>query len=998
MIPPIFYLTKQDYLYPDTPVVDPAGQSAFLPIEIDTEFFHLDYDINHAGQFKRVQKTLTNQLRAIAVEEALIFAHPDISDIARHPVFSSGFSVVDYLQALGHNASLRRVNTPIGRNEYPVLMIDLYGFFLVAELFRIFLGEFLDDIKHITLHPGKQSIDQGRRTIASNTLHKGYSSWIELPWILTLNNYEYQVCISLFDTCAVHGNSSYKNFCTNSGLKLDYKDLFTDAEKADMYRMYIERAIHFDLYSTGDLSNYKALLMNAENFKLIYKSLGLENYFTPPRFTIGATVAKMIEASILKMFAHHSYIETGYTKSFIIKEFCSYSTASWLKKKTTTTACYNSKVDGGRCRNNRPTDVRINGVICDTDISGCYGEGLRAQLYPLGKPVVLEYPIDSPLNDYKTLRQFLKKYGKELVPGLWQARVSTRKGYVLKYPQDFIVSWIPPKDISKMITDSEAPGADEWWNEDNVGLTKIFTNEVHLGLIQHDFVQWLDEIATSRQRKELLDNLMVVTALFYPKSEQVKSVEELIKCHQTHDGKNTATIKAQRRKTTEIMTRQECHSWYGINVGEMLVNLLLIERKKHLKASPLNLLYKLCINTAYGDFVSQFFKISNVSVGNNITARARALAWYMEKGLHGFQTITDGCAFDLNKVLFPRKDRENSKITGEGAVGVYSKVDEGLKNYPRKSLGGVDYIDILPLRIYNEQKQKHEWQGCLVLYQGKKSTILSFKETQKWLDIKVAEHLRDLFPNVDVLHQLTKDVYENERIGEFEFEAKGIYNSAAFHGTANYVLSIETQDKVRMRSYTPREHKAFELAADDLQVLRENYHPSNEFLSMLQDNPGRIKRSEVYIKTRILKIRDWRRNYTSWQYSEAFPGCTVENAALLRELSLSQFTFKTHEQYKTWTKEADTLRRRYGQSYEMFFVDKEGYLDYQRLVNEVDAAIQAGKMSFLEGIDKRQSNFYRHYQSHPQLPALETAQVRLGERNGYVVEKIPNDLIRNPDV
>jgi hypothetical protein len=87
--------------------------------------------------------------------------------------------------------------------------------------------------------------------------------------------------------------------------------------------------------------------------------LGLENYFTPPRFTIGATVAKMIEASILKMFAHHSYIETGYTKSAIIKEFCSYSTASWLKKKTTTTACYNSKVDGGRCRNNRPTDVRI---------------------------------------------------------------------------------------------------------------------------------------------------------------------------------------------------------------------------------------------------------------------------------------------------------------------------------------------------------------------------------------------------------------------------------------------------------------------------------------------------------------------------------------------------------------------------------------------------------------------------------------------------------------
>jgi hypothetical protein len=122
---------------------------------------------------------------------------------------------------------------------------------------------------------------------------------------------------------------------------------------------------------------------------------------------------------------------------------------------------------------------------------------------------------------------------------------------------------------------------------------------------------------------------------------------------------------------------------------------------------------------------------------------------------------------------------------------------------------------------------------------------------------------------------------------------------------------------------------------------------------------------------------------------QAFPGCTVENAALLRELSLSQFTFKTHDQYKAWSKEADNLRRHYGQSYEMFFVDDEGYLDYQRLVNEIDAAIRAGKMSFLEGVDKRKLSFYRNYQPHPQLSALEIAQLRLGERNGYVVEKDP---------
>ena len=71
----------------------------------------------------------------------------------------------------------------------------------------------------------------------------------------------------------------------------------------------------------------------------------------------------------------------------------------------------------------------------------------------------------------------------------------------------------------------------------------------------------------------------------------------------------------------------------------------------------------------------------------------------------------------------------------------------------------------------------------------------------------------------------------------------------------------------------------------------------------------------------------------------------------------------------------------------MFFVDDEGYLAYQQLINEIDAAIRAGKISFLDGVDKRKSTFYRNYQPHPQLSALETAQLRLSERNGYVVEK-----------
>jgi hypothetical protein len=67
-------------------------------------------------------------------------------------------------------------------------------------------------------------------------------------------------------------------------------------------------------------------------------------------------------------------------------------------------------------------------------------------------------------------------------------------------------------------------------------------------------------------------------------------------------------------------------------------------------------------------------------------------------------------------------------------------------------------------------------------------------------------------------------------------------------------------------------------------------------------------------------------------------------------------------------------------------------LNYQQLVNEIDAAIRAGKMSFLDGVDKRKAHIYRNYQPHPQLPALETAQSRLGERYGYTPSLLRQDF------
>lgn len=955
-----FYRHADNYIYEDRPMADPKGISAYFPIEVDTEFEHPDYDLNNPGNFSCVN--ITAQVKSVNATEGLICSFADIASEARHPIFSSEFIAIDYLQKLGYQTNLTRVTGSQLDESLPWLQFDLYMFFGVAELLRMSQYQFRKDIIAQCINLCCQGIEQGRRLRTSTRIKGKYFDWIQLPWLLQLNDYQYRVRISIKDTCAVHGNTSYKEFCNNAGVALDYKDVFTKADKARMLTMYSERSKDFDEYALGDLNNHKALLANADKFRQIYESLGLIDYFTTPKLTIGATVAKLFESSINKLFN----AEAG-NRNYI-NAFCKYGSADWIKQKKTTTAALNAKVDGGRCRNNRPTDTTAKGVLCDIDIAGCYGEGLRVQSYPLGIPVIIDYPVSSKRNKYLTLRQFRKKYELELVPGLWQARVSTLSEYRLKYKQDYLVSWIPPKDISKMVTDSDFAETDEWWTVDNIGLTKIFTNEVKHAIVTHDFLQWLDNVASPRQRKELMDSLIVETAMYYPASDRVDNVDELIAAHSIHDGENSCNVRKSftiKRHTTKITIEQECHKWYAVNLGELLVTQLLTLRKQYPKKTSLNNLYKLCINTIYGDMVSPFFTVGNIVVGNNITARARTLAWCMEKGLHGWQSITDGCAFDLNRVLYPRN---SDQLFGESTVNVYS--DSKQNNQRLAPLGNCDSIELITDNNLTTLK----------IHAADTVIKLDSDESLKWINEQAWKHLRELFPGLDVLHAKTTSYIGNERVGQFEFETKGLFESGCFHGTANYALTMNGEIKYAMRSYSKKEHKTVLMQSDELQVIGNDFRPSEEFLNNLLSNSSAVERAKVFIRQRILKVGDYRQHYQKWSDTNVYPGCSIENPGLLREFSLSQFTYQDEKQFKSWEKEYKSLLNQFGQSYEQFFLNHDGTLNYDQMVKAIDAAIQSGKQGWFDGMDRRKLNFYRVYNEHPEQITLQATQKQLGLR------------------
>ncbi len=998
----IFYRgTYASYIYnPENQCDDALGVDCHLPLDVDTEYqSHLLYkNLSDTS----VCTNITVQVKSTTEDVGLIFSHPDITDIARHPIFKYPIIALDYLEAKGYKVRMARVG--YGDTVLPTLQIDCYGFFFLAELMRIVQGDMFQDIGKLCAPATKQygHIKQERRVRTYTGSGYRQKNYVELPWIVEVNGFKYRLRLAIYDTGAIHGVASYADFCNNTGVSIPYKDTFTSHQKGQMLNMYTEHPEDFDNYALGDLYNHQALLGNKEMFKNIYQILGIEDYYTIPRLTIGATTSKIFESAINKVCD----AKPGDTSH--INALAKHASADKLKRNTLTTAAYLIKCDGGRCRNNRPTDTVDKGVLADIDIQGCYGNGLKNQIYPLGTPITIGYPLGSQYNDYETLASFRKKYSAYLVPGLWVARVSTKEGYRLKCKQDILVSWLPPKDLSQLPSDTEMESTDDWWDVDNVGVIKIFNNQVLHAVITHDFLQWLDNVASQQQRKEMLDNLVVEAAMIYPANLRYDDVYDLVETYQKHRGKNQTIIEVTHKEKTfdpskevlvsrdgtttkmpvmyndikgsplkKVSTEEECYAWYGINLNDLLLASLLMERGKHAKKTPMNNLMKLLINTIYGIMVSPFFAVGNVVVGNNITARARTLAWYMEKGLHLHQSITDGGVFNLNRVVYPKQ--KERKISGEYAVNLY--LNTKLDNHSFKPLGNLNNIQ-LDISETNEISLK--------ISTNTDESLLTLADAKEWIAVKAWEHLQQLFPYVDILHQNCK--------GQFNFEVKDIHSHGTFHGTANYSLSLNGNTEYKMRSYSKREHILLSGSADDIQVVSTTEKPSERFLDGL-NTPKRVVRATPFIKENILKISDYQHRVNQWDETDVYPGCTIEVTGLLKEFSFSQFTHQTLEQYQAWEHEYKSLIKKYGQSYEQFYLNEDGTLNFQAMVEDVDSKIQAGKLGWFDGISKRKSNAYRLYMEHPSYRALLALKSKIENRYKTIgAEEIFDDAVEyEPD-
>lgn len=895
------------------------------------------------------RKHLSTQVKGFGMEsdEARLFFLPTIASTANEarercglkpcPTLQSVFVAADYLSNMGHVVSLKRSGNVRELNALPDCDFIMYAHFAVAELNLLAQGELADDI----LQAQRDGyIKQARRVVTSPT-NNGRNlvagAW-KSNWIVSINGKDYRLCLGIIDTIGLQGNASYTDLANNVGVKLKYKDTLTATDKSDMEKVILNRPEVFANYALGDLQIDEILIAYESLIRNTFKELGLEAYYVMPKATIGATVAQLIKAALrskLKLEDDEAF------ESFVDNYLTPNSPAHILDNHRDSRVLL-QKVQGGRCGAADGRVINVKGDLIDNDIKGCYGEMMRYQRYPIGKPEIMSFD-DSSHNQYPTLAEWLHGYGVrfkdkrdylvsdwgELLNGLWQLRFTVTD---LPFKQTLFESWVSGSFNPNMttlrkhlVTDYKSDTERDETKPFSVdyGNLKILQHEIHNAVLTHDLFQLFLSVLGRADRHYFLNNARVIASEVHPASQQCESLEEVIKRRAEWDGNNTIIRKLNRKNNRPFILRKECecYAWYSLSMGELIVDDLLAKRqeaerkdcdvktKEERKASgktPQETAYKLMVNTIYGDMASPHFVISRPLVGNNVTARARCVAYMMEVGLGCFQTITDG---GVHPNHFPGVTDMNELATLHW--------DKLARQFPK--------LDVV----------------C------KESTAIQLVKNES------GEYDRTYTP----------------RKGLFSFEIKCTANTFTGHGSANYLIQDNYSGKwiYKSRGYEGKQHQGWELSESGELKQTDDYKsvtPFAHFQNQLRDNPNAVERSKLAVKTGILKISEYAKCPAKWDEIGLVPGDTIHKLVTVSELSLSQFRFKTLKQCASWDKAHQRLKDGHKQSLELFFLNQDGTLDYERMINWVWEAIEAGVDDPLKELDKSEHR-HRKVLDHP---------------------------------
>lgn len=678
-----------------------------------------------------------------------------------HKIFKYDFAILDFLKDVyGYDVK----NLDGTESLKNLKCIDIHIFWSFKDLEFLFAKK--EDYVNLLLNKLERTrrirIDNECHT--SNGLIRGNS--VSLPYAVQLpdnknngKNRWFKLSIIVSDISAMQGNTGLKEYASNVGIEMIDKESYNAIEKGMMEEMYCSDPLKFEKYCIGDGLLIEIKKKTNEFYNHIAELIGIEK-----RDSWGMSTGKIV-ASILNDWLCKKLDITSEELYKMHSLAGSEGITNISKILKSRDLLYGGMVDGGRAVKER-LPVKYYGTLIDIDIDGCYGNGLKNQKYAIGRPSIQSEPM--------LLKDWLKEYQEELIAGLWYARISWVKA---PFKQDILISKTDEKFTSwTWVIDGFDPDGFEVEDDDKKvydASMALTTNSVHYASLNHDLLQAIKSVASNKEWSWLLNNAVINSSLIYKKSDRV-------------DRPTAKMLEGVKLSKDSDILLESTTEWIEVDLKE-LVTILLTERKKHPKKSPMNTFLKLIINTIYGCIASEFFSIegscvSSVVVGNNITARARCLAWCMAKGFHSAMSVTDGGVFDVNKVLVFKEKSLNlleglhrDKLSNSYRRTIFAKqkpllgfeIDFKDKDTHQKIIKTFGNTKELANKVKNRDS-KTTIKDCVHKY------CLGIIDKLAW------EHLANIF-DIDIFTQ-----------NQFSFETKNDYIKLVLHSKVDYLL--ETMD------------------------------------------------------------------------------------------------------------------------------------------------------------------------------------------------------------
>jgi hypothetical protein len=780
-----------------------------------------------------------------------MFTHPNFNkEIPEYGVttFKSPFAIFDYYGMEWRKSPVDNDGNA-KHSHRPTFKLKLFIFHAVKDVQALFksskdyadiFGFYEEDVEKIKL-------SKTRRTRITN----GRKDSLLIPYQVRLANRDNgrmewnNVSVQIIDISAMQGVDKLINYARNVGIEMPDKEVYTKEQKGTMDVNFVEDVKVFYFYGMGDVEtpDGKPLLEEIyDRTNNFYNQIAVDMGLIK-RECWGLSVGKITAAMMTEFFSNSPKLNKVLTlvqdklqiadskklKNGKKAEPRPFSDLFYLANKRAgiqgfsnagkcdhnkELATYGSMVDGGRATANRlSVKTYHEGTLIDIDISGCYANGLIAQDFAVGNPTIIAETMN--------FGKFLKDYEHQLVPGLWCARINWDNA---PFGCDLLISKVRKEWTNwdnGMEIDNDDEGATIHTEEDS----KIYdasmvmqTHSIHQAIINHDLLQLLKKVpegrateggfATRTEWNWLLENAYITTFAGYLSDDEVdEATEEMFQTTLYSKGKNNDRL---------------CKSWVRIPMADWIKPLIAM-RKQHDKGTPMNTFLKLICNATYGVIASSFFSgegygISDMVVGNNITARARTLAWMMEKSLGCLNIATDGGVFDANKVIV-------------------------WKNRGLDAANNVSYENVWD----SKRHRTYHTEPMLGEYVEKIDNIIDF-------DLKAWEWVKKTFPHSDIC-----------KYNQFKFESKLVFKNITFHSKSDYLLRGVTKynDKTGL----------IKGAGDDVMKMRglrsDKQKEQNEIMDAARDLKGVMVPVE---SEQALSLKDHRKGIQTGDTTHLLPG------------------------------------------------------------------------------------------------------------------------------